>query len=42
MDLEWKRFMIGKETIKDYHGRIWLVDSENLGLYHDEFRKKKK
>lgn len=28
-----------KEVLKDYHGRIWLVDSENLGLYHDEFEK---
>ena len=24
-----------EETIKDYHGRIWLVDSENMGLYND-------
>ena len=27
-----------EEAIKDYHGRIWLIDSEYMGLY-EEFPK---
>ena len=25
--------------MKDYKGRIWLIDSENMGLYNDDFPK---
>ena len=24
-----------EDIIKDYHGRIWLIDSENCGLYNE-------
>ena len=27
-----------EDILKDYHGRIWLIDSENMGLY-EEFPK---
>ena len=24
-----------EDILKDYHGRIWLIDSENMGLYNE-------
>lgn len=27
------------EFLKDFKGRIWLIDSENMGLYNNEFQK---
>lgn len=27
------------DFLKDYKGRIWLIDSEYMGLYNDEFPK---
>ena len=29
-----------EDVLRDYHGRIWLIDSENMGMYNDEFPKK--
>lgn len=41
----YKAYGPGMETVtnwdfmKDYKGRIWLIDSENMGLYNDDFPK---
>lgn len=41
----YKAYGPGMETVtnwdfmKDYTGRIWLIDSENMGLYNDNFPK---